>query len=80
MSRMFLLHGSLVKFSVCRTKIALTHSRECLAHPGLVNITGQILLYILQGLGLNLPTSHSFVMEVNRLVEIRVDVNFSSLD
>merc|ERR1711953_95586 len=48
--------------SVCRTKIALTHSRDCLAHPG--------LLYILQGLGLNLPTSHSFVMEVNRLMQV----------
>ena len=67
---MFLLHGSLVKFSVCRTKIALTHSRECLDHPGLVNITGQILLFILQGLGLSLPTSHSFVMEVNRLMQV----------
>ena len=66
MSRQFLLHGSLVKFCLCKTKIALTHSRECLQHPGLVNITGEILLYILHGLGLTLPASQSFVTECNR--------------
>ena len=51
MTRQFLLHGSLVKFCLCKTKVGLTTSRACLHHPGLVNITGEILLYILHALG-----------------------------
>ena len=66
MTRQFLLHGSLVKFCLCKTKVGLTTSRACLHHPGLVNITGEILLYILHALGLVLPTSQSFVKELNR--------------
>ena len=66
MSRQLLLHGSTVKFCICKTKIALTHNRDCLEQPSLVNITGEILLYILHGLGLTLPTSQSFVRQCNR--------------
>ena len=66
MTRQFLLHGSLVKFCLCKTKVGLTTSRACLHHPGLVNITGEILLYILHALGVVLPTSQSFVKELNR--------------
>ena len=72
LSRLFLVHGDLVRFCVCKTKVALSQRRECLQHPGLVNITGQVLLYVLHSLGLVLPSSQEFVFQCNRYSQTHI--------
>ena len=64
--RMFLQHGSHVKFCVCKTQAVLTCGRECEDQPDLVSVTGDVLVFILRALGLSLPTAPAFREECSR--------------
>ena len=66
MSRLFLLHGSHVKFCVGKSRAAVTCSEECLHHQGLTSISGEVLVYILRSLGLSLVVTRAFFEECSR--------------